>query len=144
MVAITFTEDALSKIVRDYTREAGVRELERRMSGVARKLARGVAECHGRTTGAGEGDLFESGEPTLLSEERVRELLGPPPYTPEPREEGNARAGIANGLAWTAAGGEILDVEVAVTDADGRAAFAVDAPEAGDSAAKSNFVSSMA
>jgi ATP-dependent Lon protease len=50
----------------------------------------------------------------------LRDLLGPQPYTPEPREEGMARAGIANGLAWTASGGEILDVEVAVVPGSGK------------------------
>jgi ATP-dependent Lon protease len=50
----------------------------------------------------------------------LKTLLGPPTFTPEPREEGMARAGIANGLAWTAAGGEILDVEVAVIPGSGK------------------------
>jgi ATP-dependent Lon protease len=107
--AVTLTDGALDLIIAEYTREAGVRELERRISGVARKLARGVAEG---TSGAHKDRAVEG--------EDLRELLGPPPYTPEPREEGDARAGIANGLAWTAAGGEILDVEVAVVPGTGK------------------------
>lgn len=107
--ALTLTDGALNLIIDEHTREAGVRELERRISGVARKLARGVVE----------GTI--SAEATRVVEaEDLRELLGPPPYTPEPREEGAARAGIANGLAWTAAGGKILDVEVAVVPGSGK------------------------
>ncbi len=107
--AVELGEEALTRIIREYTREAGVRELERRISGVTRKLAREVAE------GAVAGDT-----PRTVEAPAIRDLLGPPPYTPEPREEGDARAGIANGLAWTAAGGEILDVEVAVVPGSGK------------------------
>ena len=107
--AVTLAEGTLDVIIREYTREAGVRELERRVGGVARKLARRVAE--GRA---------KSGISRTVEAEELRELLGPPPYIPEPREEGAARAGIANGLAWTSAGGEILDVEVAVVPGTGK------------------------
>ncbi len=103
------SDGALELIIREYTREAGVRELERRISGVARKLARGIAE----------GVRLLEGLPTVEPED-LKEMLGPPPYTPEPREVGMGRAGIANGLAWTAAGGEILDVEVAVIPGSGK------------------------
>jgi ATP-dependent Lon protease len=51
--------------------------------------------------------------------EEIEELLGAPPYLPDDREERTDRSGIANGLAWTAAGGEILDVEVAVLPGSG-------------------------
>ena len=107
--ASSISDGALELIIREYTREAGVRELERRISGVARKLARGVAE----------GVRDPENLPTVEAE-TLKKLLGPPPYTPEPREEGMGRAGIANGLAWTAAGGEILDVEVAVIPGSGK------------------------
>jgi len=107
--AASLAEKALDVIIREYTREAGVRELERRISGVARKLARAVAEG---SRVAGESKVVTPGE--------LKDYLGPPPYIPEPREEGMGRAGIANGLAWTAAGGEILDVEVAVVPGSGK------------------------
>jgi len=103
------SDEALELIISEYTREAGVRELERRISGVARKLARGVAE------GVRQPESIST-----VDSKELRELLGPPPYTPEPREEGMGRAGIANGLAWTSAGGEILDVEVAVIPGSGK------------------------
>jgi ATP-dependent Lon protease len=105
---VALDDDALEVILSDYTREAGVRELERRIGRVARKVARQVAEG-GRTPPpfrrVGAADL--------------RDLLGPPPYLPAEREQGGSRAGIANGLAWTAAGGEVLDVEVAVVPGTG-------------------------
>jgi ATP-dependent Lon protease len=92
-------------VIDRYTREAGVRELDRRLSRVARKLARAVAE----------GTL-----PTRTVEpEHLRELLGPPAYQPPDRDQASERIGIANGLAWTAAGGEVLDVEVAILPGTG-------------------------
>ncbi len=106
--AFLLEDEAVHRIVEEYTREAGVRELERRISGIARKLARSLAE----------GDMDGAG-PVVVGRERVREILGPPPYTPEPRDAETGRPGIANGLAWTAAGGEILDVEVAVVPGSG-------------------------
>jgi ATP-dependent Lon protease len=98
--------DAIDEIIRRYTREAGVRELDRQLSRVARKLARNKAEgSRAELVVVGVGDL--------------QELLGPPPYLASGREEEGDRAGIANGLAWTEAGGEVLDVEVAVVPGAG-------------------------
>jgi ATP-dependent Lon protease len=107
--SVRISEEALGLVIGEYTREAGVRELERRIGGVARKLARSVAE-----------GTRSSDDLPQVEKDDLKELLGPPPYTPEPREEGMGRAGIANGLAWTAAGGEILDVEVAVVPGSGK------------------------
>jgi ATP-dependent Lon protease len=105
--AVTLEDDALEVVLADYTREAGVRELERRIGRIARKVARQVAE----------GTAAVS--PRRIGPADLRELLGPPPYLPADREQGGSRAGIANGLAWTAAGGEVLDVEVAVIPGSG-------------------------
>ena len=101
------SDEAIETIVAEYTREAGVRELERRLSRVARKLARGVAS----------GDR---GDPGRVEAAHLRELLGPPVHLPPTREEGADRAGIACGLAWTAAGGEVMEVEVAVVPGSGQ------------------------
>ena len=101
------SDEAIQTIVTEYTREAGVRELERRLSRVARKLARQASADDTELPGRVEaGDL--------------RELLGPPVHLPPSREEGADRAGIACGLAWTAAGGEVLEVEVAVVPGSGK------------------------
>ena len=91
---------AIHEIIECYTREAGVRELERRLSRISRKLARSVAD--GRPT------------PQAIRPDDLKELLGPPPYQPPDRDQEGERIGIANGLAWTAAGGEVMDVEVAI------------------------------
>ncbi len=99
--------DAIDLIVAEYTREAGVREMERRLSRVARKLARGVAT----------GELLE---PQRVEAADLKELLGPPVHLPPSREEGVDRSGIACGLAWTAAGGEVMEVEVAVVPGSGK------------------------
>jgi len=72
---------------------------------VARKLARSVAG------GGAAAQVVHAG--------LLRELLGPPVYQPADRDEESERVGIANGLAWTAAGGEVLDVEVAILPGTG-------------------------
>jgi ATP-dependent Lon protease len=102
---VTLSSDAVHEVIARYTREAGVRELDRRLSRIARKRARAVAEGTDPGLGVAPGNL--------------RELLGPPPYAPPERDQESERIGIANGLAWTAAGGEVLDVEVAVLPGSG-------------------------
>lgn len=95
---ITFTEGALGHIVRHYTREAGVRNLEREIGNICRKYARMVLE--------GKSPAVE------VSPETVRELLGVEKYKiAEELEERVRRPGVAVGLAWTPVGGEILFVE---------------------------------
>ena len=97
---IVLSPAAVHDVIERYTREAGVRELERRLSRIARKLARSVAD--GRKIS------------NILEPQNLKKLLGPRPYAPPDRDENSDRIGIANGLAWTAAGGAVLDVEVAV------------------------------
>ncbi len=103
--AFTLQDGALDSIIHLYTREAGVRELDRRLGRVTRKIARQVADG--------------APPPASLGTEQVRALLGPSPYLPPDHEDQLDRAGIARGLAWTAAGGEVLDVEVAVVPGSG-------------------------
>ena len=112
-VAVELTDGAVAAVIERYTREAGVRELERRLSRIARKVARGVAECHDA------GSAAARDAPRIVEASDLKKLLGPPPYLPPEREEATDRTGIANGLAWTATGGEILDVEVAVVPGSG-------------------------
>ncbi|MEX0837222.1 MAG: endopeptidase La [Gemmatimonadota bacterium] len=103
---VSVAPEAVGEVIERYTREAGVRELERRFSRIARKLARAHAD-DGPTR-------------SVVRREDLRELLGPPPYHPPDRDQDGDRVGIANGLAWTATGGEILDVEVAVVPGKGQ------------------------
>ena len=98
-------DGALDAIIHLYTREAGVRELDRRMGRIARKLARQRADG--------------SPPPARVGFEEVRTLLGPPVYLPPDHEEDLDRSGIARGLAWTTAGGEVIEVEVAVVPGTG-------------------------
>src|SRR5262249_5164679 len=96
---IQFTDEAVAFIVSQYTRESGVRQLERQIGAVSRKVARKLA----------------AGEPTdlTLSRETVRELLGRPRVHPEHAGETN-EVGVATGMYYTPAGGDIMFVEAAV------------------------------
>lgn len=93
---ITFTDDAILSVVRNYTRESGVRLLEKKIGSILRKLARPKAE----------GLPY----PKLITPEEVGELLGKPDILPD-EYEGNDIPGVVTGLAWTQAGGEILYIE---------------------------------
>lgn len=94
---IHFEDDGLKTLIREYTREAGVRNLEREVANVARKIARQVAE----------GKRFSR----QITSEKVRELLGPPRFVEDTRTETD-EVGVATGAAWTAAGGELMTIEV--------------------------------
>ena len=91
-----FQEDALRKIINDYTHEAGVRELERQIAAVCRGIAAQVAR----------GKI----EHATVTPELVAEMLGPPKYIRETRLK-TSKPGVVTGLAYTPAGGEILHIE---------------------------------
>ena len=114
------TEGAAKAIIRRYTREAGVRELDRRISRVARKLARREAEKRTATGDDAAATADEgSTERVIIGEDDLKALLGPPLYLDRSKDEGE-RSGMANGLAWTEVGGVVLDVEVAVVPGSGQ------------------------
>jgi len=99
---IEFEDDALSMIVRHYTRETGVRNLEREISGICRKQARRMLE--------GKGDHL------VVTREVVEEFLGLPRYRLEEEvDERINRPGVVIGLAWTPVGGDILFVEANIS-----------------------------
>ncbi len=93
---VEFTEAAIRAIIRDHTREAGLRNLEREIAGVCRKVATKVAE--GKT------------EKSVVTAENLPDYLGKAEYFSEVAER-TETPGVATGLAWTAAGGDILFVE---------------------------------
>jgi len=93
----TFSGDAFETIIRRYTREAGVRSLERECASICRKIARKVVV---------EGKTFKA----KITAKTVSDYLGVPKYRPTLAEETN-EIGIATGLAWTEAGGELLVTE---------------------------------
>ena len=114
------TEGAAKAIIRRYTREAGVRELDRRISRVARKLARREAKKRTATGDDAAATADEgSTERVIIGEDDLKALLGPPLYLDRSKDEGE-RSGMANGLAWTEVGGVVLDVEVAVVPGSGQ------------------------
>ncbi len=103
-VGVTFAASAIVRIIEDYTREAGVRNLEREISNICRKIARQYAakkKVTKRVTG-----------------QTVRRFLGLPRFLSQ-EVETEHRVGVATGLAWTSVGGEILTVEVLTMKGDG-------------------------
>ncbi|HEV7734452.1 MAG TPA: endopeptidase La [Candidatus Binatia bacterium] len=93
---LRFEDAAVAEIIRSYTREAGLRNLEREIGRVCRKVARRIVE--GRT------------DPIVCTVDTVRELLGPERFVSEVAERTD-EPGVAVGLAWTPAGGDILFIE---------------------------------
>jgi ATP-dependent Lon protease len=103
---IVIREDALQTIIQRYTREAGVRNLEREISSVCRKVARKVVV---------EGKSFHE----EITAEKVTEYLGVPRFRPSMAEEQN-EVGVATGLAWTEVGGELLVTEATLMTGKGK------------------------
>jgi len=94
---ITFADDALRAVIRGYTREAGVRNLEREVAALCRKVARMRAE--GRD------------QPVTVTPQLVVDLLGAPKFLDEEVEERTKNPGVSIGMAWTPSGGEVLFIE---------------------------------
>jgi len=99
---LTFTDDAVMKVISEYTRESGVRQLERQLGAVARKVARRVAM----------GDTATIDDKVISSDE-VRELLGRPKVHPE-RVAEHDEVGISTGMYYTPMGGDIMFVEASI------------------------------
>jgi ATP-dependent Lon protease len=103
---IEFTDEALHEIVDGYTREAGVRNLEREIGAVCRKVAREFAEGTRRSK-------------RTIRPKQVRELLGKRRFQPEVKRR-TGEPGVATGLAWTPAGGDVLFVEATAYPGEGK------------------------
>ena len=102
---VKFTPSAIEYIIENYTRESGVRELEKKISKVMRKIALEIAS-----------DKFT--ERHDLKPTDIKQYLGMPPYSRD-KYQGNEYAGVVTGLAWTAVGGEILFVETSLSKGKG-------------------------
>jgi ATP-dependent Lon protease len=98
---IEFRDDAIQTIIQNYTREAGVRNLEREISSVCRKIARKYVILEETV----KGDFLEA-----VTGEAVRGYLGPIRFRPQMANERN-EIGVATGLAWTEVGGDVLQIE---------------------------------
>jgi ATP-dependent Lon protease len=103
--AIQIDEKTIQRVISHYTREAGLRNLERELGKICRKIARRIAEG-GRKT-------------YKVSERTLDKYLGPPKHSPETEQEIIDQPGLATGLAWTEVGGEILYIEVSVLKGKG-------------------------
>ncbi len=102
--SITISPGALETIISEYTLEAGLRNLERKIDAICRKIARKIA--------SGKKGKFS------ITRQNLTEYLGPPKYYPELDQE-ESQTGLATGLAWTEAGGEQLYIEVALCQGKG-------------------------
>ena len=105
---LTITDKALRTMILRYTREAGVRGLERKIASVCRKAAKAVAQ-------ADEGTKTK----LRISDRNIKEYLGKPVYKPNAANE-KPEVGIVRGLAWTSVGGETLEIEVVALNGTGK------------------------
>jgi ATP-dependent Lon protease len=101
---LEFSDDAVLRIIGEYTKEAGLRNLEREIASICRKVARKVAE--------GKNDLVR------ITRANIHSFLGAPKFLPESEQE-HHEVGVATGLAWTSVGGEILYVEASLSKGRG-------------------------
>ena len=99
-----FSDEVIQHVIENYTRESGVRDLDKKIARIARRIAKKIA--------------FEEDYNTLITKQDVREYLGVVQYTKE-IYQGNDFAGVVTGLAWTAVGGEILYVETSLSKGKG-------------------------
>lgn len=102
---ITFSEGTITKVIRDYTREAGVRSLERNIASLCRKVARQIVQ--------------EKRTNVKITAQNLHTFLGAPKYRYTSTENAN-QIGVATGLAWTEVGGDVLAVEVATAKGKGK------------------------
>jgi ATP-dependent Lon protease len=102
---ITIDKKVMETLIEKYTRESGVRELDKRLAKVVRVTAKNIAS--------------ETKYDPVLSQSVLLEMLGPPKYTRD-LYSGNDQAGVVTGLAWTAAGGEILFIETSISKGTGK------------------------
>ncbi len=105
---IKFSKEALTRLIEDYTRESGVREMDKQIAKVIRRVARKIA--------------FGNPYNKKIGPAEIKEYLGAPKFTKE-SYEGNEYAGVVTGLAWTSAGGEILYVETSLSQ--GKSKFTI-------------------
>jgi ATP-dependent Lon protease len=105
---LTIGRLVLRKVITEYTHEAGLRELERQVAQLARKVARRIVEKGEKPS---SGSKAKRSAP--LSVEDLSKFLGPPKFIADERQRSD-EVGIANGLAWTQAGGEVLHVEAQI------------------------------
>jgi ATP-dependent Lon protease len=123
---LEITDDAINLLTARYTREAGVRQLERTIGNLARKVALKVAEAapaaeagtSGNSGPAASGQMDSRSSKYVITAKEVKEYLGAPRFYPETARE-DLPAGVATGMAWTEMGGEVLFIEATLLPGSG-------------------------
>jgi len=105
---VQISEQAIKKVISGYTRESGVRNLERELASLCRKSAKEIV-----LRNSGNGAKEKKSKPLLIDEKKVEEFLGIPRFKRQTVQKEN-RVGSTTGLAWTSVGGEILEVDVTI------------------------------
>jgi len=115
-----FTKQAIERIVEDYTRESGVRQLEKQIDKALRKIAFQVLSNMQQAEEKGnEAEENVTSPNVKITPEQLKDLLGKPPYYRD-IYQGNSYAGVVTGLAWTSVGGEILFIETSLSRGTGQ------------------------
>jgi ATP-dependent Lon protease len=105
---VVITDESIRKVISGYTRESGVRNLERELASLCRKSAKEIV-----LRSSSNGSSAKSKSPLVIDEKKVEEFLGIPKYRRQAVQKEN-RIGSTTGLAWTSVGGEILEVDVTI------------------------------
>ena len=105
-IKIKFSDEAILYIIRHYTREAGVRNLKRKIEKILRKIAKSYIK----------GEITSKSK--LITKKNIRKYLGVEKFKKD--NKNNAKIGVTNGLAWTQSGGEILSIEVSIVKGNGQ------------------------
>lgn len=116
---IEFPDAGIQELIQHYTREAGVRNLEREIGNMCRKVARSVVNAQSPEKKPGDKKSTKKTEKTTVSVSKVNELLGPQKFREQEADKKN-EVGATVGLAWTEVGGSILTTEAAIMEGRGR------------------------
>lgn len=122
---VTFTDVAVKEVIRSYTKEAGVRNLERQIANICRKLAKEIVREEMKSTKAKSASAKKTTKKTVskkthtVTPKKVKDFLGGNRYKFGKIEGGN-EIGLTNGMAWTEVGGDLLIIEVSVVPGKGK------------------------
>jgi ATP-dependent Lon protease len=116
---VEFPDEGIQELVQHYTREAGVRNLEREIGNVCRKIARTVVNARSADEKAGDKIATTGLEKAVITAAKINDMLGPQKFREQPADRVN-EVGATVGLAWTEVGGSILTTEAAIMEGRGR------------------------